>query len=144
MCDPIQLVVWHDAHIEQHGQPADSSYVEWFWLPIIGPTAFCILRRFTAYLEGQHHTQVDLDEIAAQLGLSTQNGTQSPFHRAMHRLVMFGLAKSDTPFSTTVFHVRTTVPTVSLRHRNKWSTEFQQHHDNVIADLYPMAAANAK
>jgi|GEM_PF-4208613 len=72
-----------------------SEEVELLWLPLLGPTAFALLRRLDT-LTAQGSTLVCLDELGATLGLrSHQTGVRSVV-RAIERLVTFRLARAST------------------------------------------------
>ena len=60
---------WHDPVIQQCGFDARHSYVEQFWLPILGPSAVLALRRLADWLD-RHPAgvQIDLVEFGSSLG----------------------------------------------------------------------------
>ena len=68
-----------------------SAYVERYWLPVLGPSAVCLLRRiaggFDAHPDG---FDLDLAETAAALGLS---GQARRVQRTCERLVAFNAAQ---------------------------------------------------
>ncbi|MFM8908375.1 MAG: hypothetical protein ACKOIZ_12395, partial [Actinomycetota bacterium] len=41
----LMVVPWRDVTVESLGFAARSDYVEWFWLPVLGPSATWLLRR---------------------------------------------------------------------------------------------------
>lgn len=71
---------------------ARSAYVEYYWLPVLGPSATWLLRRVAGCLD-DHPGGFDLDlaETAAALGISTASRTT--VRRALDRLVDFGMAE---------------------------------------------------
>ena len=90
----LHLVPWRDELVESLGYDIRGSYVERFWLPILGPTATWILRRSADVFDAfPHGTTVDLADMAATLGLSFAAGKNSPFVRSLQRCVMFGFAQ---------------------------------------------------
>ena len=75
-----------------------SRYVELYWLGIIGPSTTWLLRRLTYGLE-VHGDGFDLHlpETARSLGLGDKMGKNSPFRRALARLITFELARPHGP-----------------------------------------------
>ena len=116
---------WHDPVVEAVGYDARSSYVELFWLGILGPTATWVMRRLVtgldAYPDGY---ELDLGETANALGLSLTAGTHSPFGRAMNRCVMFGMMH-QVPDGVAV---RRQLPPLSMRHLRKLPSHLQAAH----------------
>lgn len=90
----LPIVPWYDELIQNYGHDIRGPYVEHFWLPTLGPTATWILRRcadvFDVFPQG---TTIDLEDMAATLGLSFVAGKHSPFVRSLQRCVMFGFAQ---------------------------------------------------
>lgn len=91
----LTIVPWDDPVIAALGYPAGSTYVELFWLPILGPSTSWLLRhldeRLRAHPEG---AVVDLEVTAAALGLGNGRGRHSPLVRAIHRCCQFGVARA--------------------------------------------------
>jgi len=87
-----------------------SDYVEHCWLPVLGPSAFCLLRRigeyFDAYPDG---FDLDLNAAAIALGLS---GRAQKVRRTCERLVLFQVAQ---PHGNDVLAVRTLLPPLPFR-----------------------------
>lgn len=119
------VLPWHDPVVEAVGFDARSSYVELFWLGILGPTATWLLRRLVtgldAYPDGY---ELDLGETANAMGLSLTAGTHSPFGRALNRCVMFGMMQ-QVPSGMAV---RRQLPPVPARHLNKLPAHLQVAH----------------
>lgn len=117
----VLLTRWND-----NDAPHDilGKYVEFFWLPVLGPTATWLLRRFNHELLGADNVHVDLEYMAECMGMAYRAGRNSPFSKAIQRLVMFGfMAPSEHGFA-----VRTTALTVHLRQTRRWSDSMQQDH----------------
>ena len=86
---------WPDPVIDQVGHDPRSTYVERFWLGVLGPSTTWLLRRVAAGLEAAPAGfDLPLDETARALGLGG-TGTQSPFFRALGRCCQFELARPD-------------------------------------------------
>jgi hypothetical protein len=99
---PSKEVAVSDAFTIHHVSPAalgwwrfDDPRVEQLWLPLIGPTPFCLLRMF-------HNDLTDLFEpytyafsdVADSLGVNTKRAV-----RSLHRLEHFGLVDDDEQWS---------------------------------------------
>lgn len=116
---------WEDPVVDELGLDPRSSYVETYWLGVIGPTATWIMRRFAA---GFDHApdgySIDLDHTATAMGLSFSKGMHSPFGKAVQRCVMFGLAQPRSDG----FAVRRRVPPVAHRHLRRLPDDLQAAH----------------
>lgn len=131
--DVIQLIPahatirpWVDPTVDARGHDPRSAYVERYWLGVIGPTATWIMRRFAECFDAEPTGfTLDLDHTATSMGLSFAKGSNSPFGKALHRCVMFGLAQ---PLSDG-FAVRRRFPTVAQRHLKRLPDDVQQEHD---------------
>lgn len=123
---PAMIRAWVDPIVDRRGHDPRSPYVERYWLGVIGPTALWIMRRFADEFDAQPEGfWLDLDHTASTMGLSFSKGHNSPFGKALHRCVMFGLAQ---PLSDG-FAVRRRFPSVARRHLNRLPTDLQATHD---------------
>ncbi|MCB0967037.1 MAG: hypothetical protein KDB37_09405 [Ilumatobacter sp.] len=116
---------WRDPVVDGRGHDPRSVYAERYWLSVIGPTATLIMRRFAD--EFDHAPDgfvIDLAHTATTMGLSYTKGQHSPFGKALHRCVMFGLAQ-PTPDG---FTVRRILPNVAQRHLSRLPDDVQQSH----------------
>jgi len=127
LAEPTLVVVpWHDEVVDPIGYDARSTYVELFWLGVLGPTATWLLRRMVAGLDrypGGY--QLDLGETAGALGLAYSPGTSNPFTRAVQRCVLFGCAH---PISGGLA-VRRRLPPVAARHLQRMPAHLREAHD---------------
>jgi hypothetical protein len=100
----LRALPWEDPPIDRLGATPFSSYVERFWLPLLGPSATLLLRRVAAALLARPPAEggVDLgaDELARSLGLGGTGGRHAPFPRALGRLMRYGLARLPGPAET--------------------------------------------
>jgi len=125
----VALSAWNDPTVEAIGHDPRSRYVETYWLGVLGPTASWVLRRWTDALDtNPDGIEIDLTELAREMGLSYTVGRSSPFAKAIQRLMMFGLAHS-TPFGIAV---RRSIPDVAHRHVRRMTDSLQARH---AADL---------
>jgi hypothetical protein len=97
--DSLTVRPWRDPVIDVIGQHPCSSYVETFYLGVLGPSTTWLLRHVVTTLEasGDDGFVLDLAETARRLGLGERSGRNSPLVRTVGRLVRFGLAQLEEP-----------------------------------------------
>ncbi len=123
---PATIRPWVDPVVDLRGHDPRSAYVERYWLGVIGPTATWIMRRLAdRFDEHPDGFTLDLHHTATAMGLSFTKGANSPFGRALHRCVMFGLAQ---PLSDG-FAVRRRFPQVAQRHLKRFPVDLQAEHE---------------
>ncbi|MGH9064837.1 MAG: hypothetical protein ACRDZQ_02050 [Acidimicrobiales bacterium] len=94
----LRIEPWIDPVIDTLGHDPRSSYVETYWLGILGPSTTWLTRRLVAGLEAEPGGfELDLAEMARCLGLGDRGGRHSPFRRALGRLTQFGVAQPRGP-----------------------------------------------
>lgn len=99
---------WHDQVIDAVGHDPRSSYVELFWLPVLGPSATWLLRRLAMGLDRQPDGyDLDLLDAARSLGLGMRGGRHAPFLRSIQRCCQFGCSRL---FGDTTLEVRRRLP----------------------------------
>ena len=92
----LQIRAWPDPVIDQMGFERQWAYLEWCWLPRLGPSASWAYRRLTGGLAGRPDGyDLDLVELAHWLGLGTGTGRNAPVMRTLNRLVSFHAAAWD-------------------------------------------------
>jgi hypothetical protein len=117
---------WADPVVDVRGFDPRSQYVERYWLSVIGPTATWILRRFAEGFDAHPDGFVlDLAHTARTMGLSFERNVASPFGKALHRCVMFGVAHPTSDG----FAVRRRLPAVAQRHLKRLPDDVQAEHD---------------
>jgi hypothetical protein len=132
----LMIVPWHDPVVDAVGFDARSTYVELFWLNVLGPTATWILRRLVIGLDRYPlGYELDLAETANALGLGYSASGTSPFTRALQRCAMFGVAQ---PF-TGGLAVRRRVPPVAARHLARMPPHLRDVHAEWVASRTPLA-----
>lgn len=94
--DVLRVRPWPDDVIDSLGHDPRSTYVETYWLGILGPSTTWFLRLVAAAFDA-HPDGVELpfDDTAATLGLSGKGGRHSPFVRSITRCIQFDLATLD-------------------------------------------------
>lgn len=91
----LAVEAWEDPVIDALGYPPRSTYVERFWLSILGPSTTWLVRHIDARLEaGPEGFTLELGPTAEALGLGTGRGRHSPLVRALHRACQFGVARA--------------------------------------------------
>ena len=121
-----------DPVADPHGMHPCSRYVELYWLGIVGPSTTWLLRRLTYGLE-VHGEGFDLHlpETARSLGLGDKMGKNSPFRRALARLITFELARPHGPGGLAV---RQHIPPLPLRHLSRLPDSLQRSHRRWLAE----------
>jgi hypothetical protein len=90
----LHVLPWPDDVIDNVGHDPRSTYVEEYWLGILGPSTVWLMRRFAAGFEySPEGFDLDLAETARSLGLGDRSGRHSPFVRSINRTIQFGLAQ---------------------------------------------------
>ena len=135
--DPLTIVVWHDAVVENFGYAPRSPYVETYWLPILGPSATWAMRRLTAWLDATPDGyDLSLSDFGRELGLGSGTGRNAAVVRTLSRLVVFGLA---TPRGDE-FAVRVMLAPLTRRQLLQLPTALAAQHDADMANaVRPLA-----
>lgn len=123
----LRVVGWPDAVIDRLGHDPRSSYVEHFWLPILGPTSTWFLRRVAAGLDASAAgITLDHEDTARSLGLGGRQGRHSPFARAVTRCVTFEVARWQGPAALAV---RRKLPPLARRYVLRLPPRLQRMHE---------------
>jgi hypothetical protein len=121
----VMVVPWHDPIVDAVGFDVRSTYVELFWLNVLGPTATWALRRLVTGLDRYPlGYELDLAETASMLGLAYSAGTSNSFGRALQRCQLFGMSQA-VPGGLAV---RRRVPPVAARHLSRMPPQLQAMH----------------
>ncbi len=124
--DTLHIRPWPDEVIDSMGFDPRSTYVESFWLCVLGPSTTWLLRRLVAGLEMQPDGYpISLAETAQSLGLSDRGARKSAFVRAVSRTIKFELA---TPEGPEVLAVRRKVPPLNQRQVDHLPSALQAAH----------------
>jgi hypothetical protein len=132
----LTVVPWHDHTVESVGFSARSAYVEWFWLPVLGPSATWLLRRIDFGFDDFPNGYVlDTRATASSIGVAAREDTGTIFARAVSRLQMFGVAQT----TRTGLAVRRVLPPVPHRHLQRMPEHLRSAHPDWLRDR-PAAA----
>ena len=122
---PTVIRPWIDAIVDARGHDPRSSYVERYWVATIGPSAAWIMRRLADEFDlAPNGFEIDLAATARSLGMSYRRRKQSPFGRALHWCVIFGLNRP----SADGFEVRRRVPNLPYRQLRRLPEDFRDEH----------------
>lgn len=112
--------------------PVRHPYVEAFYAPSLGPTATLLLRRFglglAVHPTGYH---LDVDYLAAALGLGAGRGRHSPLVRSLDRLVWM---RSALWVDVDTMAVRTVLPRAAAGMVAKMPPQLQAEHAQALLD----------
>ncbi len=127
----IRVTAWADPYLADCGHDARSSYVELFWLGILGPSSTMLLRRLATGLQhapdGYHLPVVD---TARSLGLAPPTTRNSPFVRALHRCVLYRVVR----FVDDDLQVRRRLPTLHTAQLQRLPESLRAAHEHLMAD----------
>jgi hypothetical protein len=116
------------ATVGAHGYPAGSDYVRTFWLPIVGPSSL-LAHELLAGVARRRPDGVDLDvdDLAARLGLGHVGGRHCPIARTLRRLGDFGLADVDLDGGIVAVHLA--LPALHRGHLRRLPGSLRDLHD---------------
>ncbi len=143
---PLLVIPWHDPVVDALGFDPRATYVERFWLPLLGPTSTWLLRRFAAEFDRQPSGfSLDAADCARSIGIGNRGGRGNPFQRSIDRCVRFGLVRPD---DNDILAVRTRVPPLARsqvgrlpRHLHGAHQRWQE--DQVRRNTHPSSDAHA-
>ena len=125
--DRLRVEPWSDPTIDSEGVDPRSSYAEWFWLPVLGPSTVWFLRRMVERLDREPHGfDLDLAETARALGVGMRGGRNSPMVRAIDRSCRFGAARRHDDRS---LEVRRRLPRLGPTHLDRLPPSLRARHD---------------
>lgn len=127
----LTVVPWDDPVIDALGHAPRSTYVERFWLSILGPTATWLVRHLDARLEsGGGTATVDLGATAEALGLGGGTGRNSPVVRSLARCHQFGIVRGSTGRGLSEgIAVRRALPPLTRHQISRLPLAVQAEHD---------------
>lgn len=125
----LTIKMWVDPLVQEIGFEPRSSYVEYFWLPILGPSCIWLLRRVSSLLAmTPSGVTLRADDLARSLGLGESAAHASLLQRTVDRCVRFEVAK---PLRDGVVAFRTKLAPLSPRQLARLPGPLQQLHPEV-------------
>lgn len=133
--ETISISAWIDPLIESMGFDPRSSYVEHFWLPILGPSCIFLLRRLAYTFDAYPGTQeVSLKDVSYEIGLGSPKGFGNSITKTLNRCIQFDMAKL-LPSGT--LSVRRSIPPLNTRQLARLPLELQNLHESLINGFTP-------
>ena len=131
----IQISAWIDPMVETLGFDPRSSYVEHFWLPILGPSCIFLLRRLAYAFDLDTATQeVSLREVSFEIGLGSPKGYGNSITKTLNRCIQFDMAKLLPNGTLTV---RRSLPPLNQRQLARLPIDLQDLHETLITGNSP-------
>jgi hypothetical protein len=123
--DPPPIVPLTDPVIDKLGHDVRSSYVEIYWLPILGPSSVWVARRLVGHLEiDTHRAEIGLETFGRSLGLGGGVARNSAVVRSLTRLVDFGMAA----IGGTSYAIRPRFPPLAAHHIQRLPAHLVRSH----------------
>jgi hypothetical protein len=127
MTATIHISAWEDPVVDLLGHDPRSTYVERFWLPILGPSTTFLMRHLAQRLDAAPEGfDLPLEEAAVTLGLGLRGGYSSPFVRALARTGQFRLSQ---PVGGDALQVRRRIPSLTRSQVNRLTPPLRDQHD---------------
>jgi hypothetical protein len=120
------------------GYDAQSSYVEQFWLPVLGPSTTFLIRHLNMHLAREGEGVVlDAALTARALGLGEHPGRHAPFLRSICRAIDYDLVRvgdrdETSPESEVQLLVRRLVPMLSNRLAERLPEPLAREHHRAL------------
>ncbi|MGH9102028.1 MAG: hypothetical protein ACRDYD_03445, partial [Acidimicrobiales bacterium] len=129
--ETLWIELWEDPAVDGTGHDPRSSYVEAFWLGILGPSTTWLLRHLAAGLErSPGGFLLEMDDLARRLGIGHRSGRHSPLRRSLGRAEQFGMARSTLPGRLAV---RRRLPSLSARQVEHLPPSLARAHHRLMA-----------
>ena len=126
----IFITAWIDPTVESLGFDPRSSYVEHFWLPILGPSCIFLLRRLAWVFDLNTASQeLSLRDISFEIGLGSPKGFGNSITRTLNRCIQFDMAKLLPNGTLTV---RRSLPPLNQRQLLRLPVDLQELHEALL------------
>jgi hypothetical protein len=130
LLDQIYITSWADPLVDRMGHDPRSTYVEQFWLGVLGPSTIWLLRHCRHELDRAPGGFVlDLGETAGALGLGHKGGRNSPLARSITRACRFGAARA---VNASQLEVRRRLAPLSRHQLSRLPPLLQQRHQTFL------------
>lgn len=121
---------WWDPDLSINGHDLEDPYVEMFWLGVLGPSAICMLRRFSRGFEQYPNGfRLSVRDTARAMGIGTGTGRNGPLNRTIDRVCTFHLARRT---SLDEIEVRLHLPTLTRRQLSRLPLAVQNTHEEWV------------
>lgn len=120
---------WPIERTDAPSYPADSPYVETFWLPSLGPSSTWLLRKLAAGLQGRQTFVVLMPDLARHIGLSPSL-SNGPLVKTMGRLERLKMIR---PTAINHWKVRCILPGVPFATLSHLPPALQSLHEVWLA-----------
>lgn len=143
---PLLVMAWRDPVVDTLGFDPRSTYVERFWLPLLGPTSTWLLRRLAAEFDHQPDGfSIDAADCARSIGIGNRGGQNGPFHRSIERCIRFGVARQE---EHSIIAVRTRIPPLTRQQARRLPRHLSGQHrrwqeDQQHRNVHPASDAHA-
>ncbi|MFT5204144.1 MAG: hypothetical protein ACI9C1_003551 [Candidatus Aldehydirespiratoraceae bacterium] len=125
--DQVYISTWDDPLVDAQGHDPRSSYVEQFWLGILGPSTIWLLRHCRHELDRSPAGFVlDLPDAAGALGLGHKGGRNSALARSLARACRFEVAR---PTGSGQLEVRRRLPALTRGQLGRLPPVIQRRHE---------------
>jgi hypothetical protein len=122
----LRIETWIDPVIDSLGHDPRSTYVETYWLGILGPSACWLLRRLADGLDREPGGyNLDMVDAAASIGLRLNGGRHAPFMRTLGRICQFRMARL---VDTSTLEVRRNLPPLTLAQADRLPAQLRDAH----------------
>lgn len=123
----LRVVAWPDPVIDAMGHDPRSTYVERFWLTVLGPSTTWLVRHLAYRFESAPDGfTIDLGDVASAIGLGHNEGRHSPLARSVYRCCQFGAARVA---ADGVLAVRRNLPPLTRRQIDRLPPPVRAQHD---------------
>ena len=126
----LRITAWNDKSSDPYGYDPRSTYVEQFWLSILGPSTTWFLRICAKNLDNHSQALIELTDIARTLGIGYQGGINSAMVRTIIRACKYGVAR---PTSKNTLAVRRRIPPLTHRQLLRLPESLRRRHEEYIA-----------
>lgn len=139
-CDRLYVRPWADPVLDQMGYDPRESYVERFWLGLLGPSATWLVRYLATQFETDPHEFVlDFEACAAAIGLGRGGGRSGPLPKTLNRCCDFGVARM---INGNTMEVRRKLAPLSDRQLGRLPDRLRAEHHDWLATA-PRPGVNA-
>jgi hypothetical protein len=125
-CDSLTVRPWVDPIVDDIGHDPRSTYVERFWLGVLGPSTTFLLRYLVERLDASPEGfELVLAQCANALGLGRLQGSGAAFPRTVGRSCQFGATRLP---GGPVLEVRRRLPPLTPRQLRRLPRDRQVEH----------------